>query len=91
MQLQELEKHVSTTTDLLDKATQLWTKLEEDPQVQHWEKEEEMINAKIQEFKQQQKTILILERVKGTQELKKLHVEILTAQTQKQECVDGRN
>jgi hypothetical protein len=85
MQLQELEKHVITTTDLLDKAAQLWTKLEEDPQVQHWEKEEEMINAKIQEFKQQQKTILILERVKGTQELKKLHVEILTVQTQKQE------
>jgi hypothetical protein len=81
MQLQELEKHVSTTADLLDKATQLWTKLEEDPQVQHWEKEEEMINAKIQEFKQQQKTILILEQVKGTQELKKLHVEILTVQT----------
>jgi hypothetical protein len=83
MQLQELEKHVSTTADLLDKAAQLWTKLEEDPQVQHWEKEEEMINAKIQEFKQQQKTILILEQVKGTQELKKLHIEILTAQTQK--------
>jgi hypothetical protein len=33
MQLQELEKHASTTTDLLDKAAQLWTKMEEDPQV----------------------------------------------------------
>jgi hypothetical protein len=29
-QLQEIEKQVNTTTDLFDKATQLWTKLEED-------------------------------------------------------------
>jgi hypothetical protein len=70
---------------LLDKAAQLWTKLEEDPQVQQWDKEEETINAKIQEFKQQQKTIPIPEWVKGTQELKKLHTEILTTQTQKHE------
>jgi hypothetical protein len=70
---------------LLDKATKLWTKLEEDPQVQQWEKEEETINAKIQEFKQQQKTIQIPKQVKGTQELKKLHAELLTAQTQKHE------
>jgi hypothetical protein len=40
-----------------------------------------MINEKIQEFKQQHKTIPILEQVKGTQELKKLHAELLTAQT----------
>ena len=33
-QLQKLEKQVSTAVDLLDKATQLWKKLEEDPQVQ---------------------------------------------------------
>jgi hypothetical protein len=66
---------------LLDKAAQLWTKLEEDPQVQQWDKEEETINAKIQEFKQQQKTIPITEWVKGTQEINKLHKEILTTQT----------
>jgi hypothetical protein len=70
---------------LLDKAAQLWTKLEEDPQVQQWDKEEERINAKIQEFKKQQKTIPIPERVKGTQEINKLHAKLLTAQTQKQE------
>lgn len=84
MQLQELEKQVSTATDLLDIATQLWTKLEEDPRVQQWDKEEERINATIQEFKQQQKTIPIGDRVKGTQELKKLQAELLTAQTRKQ-------
>jgi hypothetical protein len=38
--------------DLFDKAAQLWTRLEEDPQVQHWDKEEERINATIQELKQ---------------------------------------
>jgi hypothetical protein len=29
-QLQEIEQQVNTTNDLFDKATQLWTKLEED-------------------------------------------------------------
>jgi hypothetical protein len=38
-QLQEIEQQVSTTTDLFKKATQLWTKLEEDHQVQRWDKE----------------------------------------------------
>jgi hypothetical protein len=40
MQLQEIEQQVSTTTDLFDKAVQLWMKLEEDQQVQKWDKEE---------------------------------------------------
>ena len=71
-QLQEIEQQVSIATNLFDKATQLWTRLEEDPQVQQWNKEEERINAAIQELKQKQKTIPILERVKGTQEMKKL-------------------
>jgi polyhydroxyalkanoate synthesis regulator protein len=80
-QLQEMEQQVSTTTELLDKEAQLWTRLEEDPQVQHWDKEEERINAMIQELKQRKKTIPILERVKGTQEMKKMQEELITAQT----------
>jgi chromosome segregation ATPase len=84
-QIQEMEKQVSTTADLLDKAAQLWTRLEEDPQVQRWDKEEERINAAIQELKQRKNTIPIPERVKGTQELKKMQAELITAQTQKQE------
>jgi hypothetical protein len=56
-QLQEIEQQVSTTTDLFDKATQLWTKLEEDQQVQQWDKEEERISAAIQDLKQRQKTM----------------------------------
>jgi len=58
--------------------------LEEDPQVQRWDKEEERINAVIQELKQKQKTIPIPEQVKGTWEMKKLHAELITAQTRKQ-------
>jgi hypothetical protein len=84
-QLQEIEQQVSTTTDLFDKATQLWTSLEEDQQVQQWDKEEERINAVIQELKQRQKTIPITERIKGTQDMKRLQAELITAQTQKQE------
>jgi hypothetical protein len=52
MQLQELEKQISMAANLLDKEKQLWTRLEEDPQVQHWDKEEDRINAMIQELKQ---------------------------------------
>jgi len=51
MQLQELEKQVSMAADFLYKTPQLWTRMEEDPQVQHWDKEEERINAMIQEVK----------------------------------------
>jgi cell fate (sporulation/competence/biofilm development) regulator YlbF (YheA/YmcA/DUF963 family) len=65
-QLHEIEQQVSTTTELFDKATQLWKRLEEDPQVQRWDKEEERINVAIQELKQRHKTIPIPERVKGT-------------------------
>jgi hypothetical protein len=52
MKLEELEKKVSTVVDLLDKIAQLWTRMEEDPQVQHWDKKEERINVMIQELKQ---------------------------------------
>jgi hypothetical protein len=40
------------TTNLLDKVAQLWTRMEEDPQVQHLDKEEDRINAMIKELKQ---------------------------------------
>jgi hypothetical protein len=39
----------------------------------------------IQELKQRQKTIPIPERVKGTKEMKKIQVELITTQTHKQE------
>jgi hypothetical protein len=66
---------------LFDKAAQLWTRLEEDPQVQWWDKEGERINVAIHELKKKQNTIPILEQVKGTQEMKKLQAELITAQT----------
>jgi predicted nucleic acid-binding Zn-ribbon protein len=71
---------------LFDKAAQLWTKLEEDQQVQRWDKEEERISATIQDLKQRQKTMSITEHVKGAQDMKKLQAELTTAQTQKKEC-----
>jgi hypothetical protein len=47
-------------------------KLEEDQQVQRWDKEEERISADIQDLKQRHKTMSITERVKGVQDMKKL-------------------
>jgi hypothetical protein len=76
-----MKKQVSMIVDLLDKEVQLCTRLEEDPQVQRWDKEEEMINEVIQEIKQRKKTIPILERVKGMHELKNMQVELITVQT----------
>jgi hypothetical protein len=55
------------------------------PQIQRWDKEEERINATIQELKHRKKTIPIPEQVKGMQDMKKMQVEIITVQTQKQE------
>jgi hypothetical protein len=60
---------------------QLWTRLEEEPQVQRWGKEDKRINEVIQELKQIQNTIPIPERIKGMQELKKTQAELITAQT----------
>jgi hypothetical protein len=51
MQLQEIEQQVSIVAEVFDKASQLWTRLDEDPQVQQWDKEEERINAAIQDLK----------------------------------------
>jgi predicted nucleic acid-binding Zn-ribbon protein len=60
-------------------------KLEEDQQVQQWDKEEERISTAIQDLKQRQKTMSITEHIKGAQDMKKLQAELTTAQTQKKE------
>jgi hypothetical protein len=57
---------------LFDKASQLWTKLEEDQQGQRWDKEEERISEVIQDLKQRQNTMSIKERVKRAQDMKKV-------------------
>jgi catalase len=67
MQIKEIERQVHAATDLFEKATQLWTKLEEDQQVQQWDQEGERISATIQDLKQRQKTMPIMEHVKGAQ------------------------
>jgi predicted nucleic acid-binding Zn-ribbon protein len=72
-------------TDLFEKAAQLWTKLEEDQQVQQWDREGERISATIQDLKQRQKTMSIMERVKRAQDMKKLQAELTVAQTHKKE------
>jgi hypothetical protein len=84
-QIGEMEKQVSTVAELFDRATQLWTTLEEDEQVQQWDQEEERVSATIQELKQRQKTMSITERLKGNQDLKKLQAELKATQRQKHE------
>jgi hypothetical protein len=67
---------------LFDRVAQLWKKLEEDQQVQHWDEEEENISATILELKQRHKTIKIIGRLKGVQDMNKMQEELEYAQTQ---------
>jgi DNA repair exonuclease SbcCD ATPase subunit len=85
LQITEMEKEARKVEELFDRTTQIWTILEEDEKVQQWDQEEETINASIQELKQRQKTMSITERLKGTQDMKKLQTELKTVQTKKQE------
>jgi predicted nucleic acid-binding Zn-ribbon protein len=47
-----------------------------------------MVSTTIQDLKQRQKTMSIIKRVKGAHDMKKLQVELTTAQTQKKEHRD---
>jgi hypothetical protein len=51
-QIHEIERQVNVVVDLFNKEAQLWTKLEEDQQVQQWDKKEERISKSIQDLKQ---------------------------------------
>jgi hypothetical protein len=50
---------------LFENAAQLWKKLEEDQQVQIWDKEEERISIASQDLKQRKKTMSITKHSKG--------------------------
>jgi hypothetical protein len=72
MQIKEIERQVHAVVDFFEKEAQLWTNLEEDQQVQQWDQEGERISADIQDLKQRKNTMLIMECVKGAQDMKKL-------------------
>jgi hypothetical protein len=80
-----MERQVSATIDLFDRVVKLWTKLEEDQQVQHWDQEEEKISVSIQDLKQRHKMMKITEHLKGVHDMKKLQVELIARQTQKKD------
>jgi chromosome segregation ATPase len=84
IQIAEMEKQASAVEELFDRATQLWTALEEDEKVQQWDQEDDTINAAIQELKQRKKTMSIIECLKGTQDMKKLQTKLKVTQMQKQ-------
>jgi hypothetical protein len=58
--------------ELFDKAVQVWMKLEEDQQVYKWYQEEEMIILAIQYLNKKNRTMSIIEHVKGVQDMNKL-------------------
>jgi len=57
---------------LFDKEKKIWTKMEEDQQVQKWDKEKERISISIEELKQRKKKMSITERANGARDMKKL-------------------
>jgi hypothetical protein len=74
--LGDMEKQVGAITKWFDRPTKLWKTLEEDEQVQQWDKEEERVSASIQDLKQRQKTMSITERLQCTQDMKKLQSQL---------------
>jgi len=64
---------------LFDRAAHIWTILEEDEKVQKWDQEEEKINTTMQEINKRQKTMSIIECLKGTQDMKKLQKDLKAA------------
>jgi hypothetical protein len=62
---------------------QIWTSLEEDEKFQQLDQQEEQVNAAMQDLKHRQKAMSITERLKGTQEMKNMQMELKTAQTNK--------
>jgi hypothetical protein len=52
-------------------------KMEEDQQVQHLDQEEEKISVAIQDLKQRQKMMNLIEPLKGVQDMKKLQTKII--------------
>ena len=70
---------------LFDITAQIWTTLEEDEKVQQLDQQEDKTKVAMQELKQQQKTMSITERLKGTQEMKTLQTELNTVQINKKE------
>jgi hypothetical protein len=51
LQLEKMEKQVNTIVRLFDRASQIWTTLEDDQQVQQWDYEEERIITTIEDLK----------------------------------------
>jgi septal ring factor EnvC (AmiA/AmiB activator) len=64
---------------------QFWTTFDEDEQVQQWDQEEERLSTTMQELKNRHKTMSIIERLKGNQDLKKLQADLKSMQKKKQE------
>jgi hypothetical protein len=50
--------------ELYEKTSQMWTSMEEDEKIQQLDQKQENITADIQELKQQQKEMAILERMR---------------------------
>jgi hypothetical protein len=86
--MEEMEQQVSAVVDLFDRGSQLWTKLEEDQQVQQWDQEEKNITATIQDLKNRQNMMKITECLKVVQYMKKLQEELIATQTQKMDQQD---
>jgi hypothetical protein len=80
-----MEKEAREVAKLFDRTAQIWTILEEDEKVQQWDQQEDKISASIQELNKQQKTMSIMELLKGTQEMKTLQTELNIVHMNKQE------
>jgi hypothetical protein len=61
---ESIAQSIQDITNLYNKSAQLWTKLQEDDKLQELDQKEEGVNTMLQELKQKQKMMTILDRLR---------------------------
>jgi hypothetical protein len=82
--IDSIAQEAKVVEEFYDKTAQMWTNMEEDEKIQQLDQKQEKITPDIQDLKQQQKAMAILERMRSAQDMKNLQAELKVAPTNKQ-------
>ena len=81
--IDSVAQEAKVVEEFYDKIVQMSTNMEEDKKIQQLDQKQEKITADIQDLKQQQKAMAILERMRSAQDMNNLQVEVKVAQEDK--------
>jgi hypothetical protein len=82
--IDSIAQEAKVVEEFYDKTAQMSTNMEEDKKIQQLDQKQEKITADIQDLKQQQKAMAILERMRSAPDMKNLQAELKVALTDKQ-------